>query len=92
MKLFATFFVCCVILAAAKVTIAVLAIATLLILIWGAIFRPAQTYGFIATCLIVSLFNHYPGWCLVTIAMIMLLSTCLRTHGRKSGTAAELKI
>ena len=76
MKIFATFFVCCVILAAAKVTIAVLAIATLLILIWGAIFRPAQTYGFIATCLIISLVGRYPSWCIVVIALAILVSAC----------------
>lgn len=76
MKLLATFFVCCVILAAAKVTFAVLAIATLLILICGAIFRPAQTYGFIATCLIVSLISRYPGWCVVAIALAILVTAC----------------
>ena len=76
MKLLATFFVCCVILAAAKVTITVLAIGTLLILIWGAIFRPAQTYGLIATCLVVSLFSRYPGWCLMGISMAILGTTC----------------
>ena len=74
MKLLATFFVCCVILAAAQATIAVLAIATLLALMWGAIFRPAQTYGFIATCLVVSLFSRYPGWCMVMIALVMLVT------------------
>lgn len=79
MKLLATFFACCVILAAAKVTFAVLAIATLLILIWGAIFRPAQTYGFIATCFIVSLLGRYPGWCLLMIGMVILV-TALRAQ------------
>jgi hypothetical protein len=73
MKLVATFFVCCLILAAAKAAITVLAIAILLALIWGAIFRPAQTYGFLATCLIISLFNRYPGWCLLTTALIVVL-------------------
>lgn len=76
MKLSATFFVCCVILAAAKVTFAVLAIATLLILIWGAIFRPAQTFGFIATCLIISLISRYPGWCLISISMAIVGAAC----------------
>jgi hypothetical protein len=76
MKLFATFFVFCLILAAAKAAIAVLAIAIMLALLWGAIFRPAQTYGFIATCLIVSLFSRYPGWCLILIAMAILGALC----------------
>ncbi len=74
MKLLVTFFVCCVILAAAKVAIAILAVAILLILIWGAIFRPAQTYGFIATCLIVSLISRYPGWCVVAIVLAILVT------------------
>jgi hypothetical protein len=74
MKFLATFFVCCVIIAAAKATIAVLAITLLIILISGAIFRPAQTYGFIAICLTISLFNRYPGWCLLTIATIVVVS------------------
>lgn len=74
MKLLATFFVCCVILAAAQATIAVLAITLLLLLRWGAIFRPAQTYGFIAICLIISLFSRYPGWCLVTIVLVILFT------------------
>lgn len=74
MKIVTTFFVCCVIIAAVKATIAVLAITLLLILIWGAIFRPAHTYGFIATCLIVALFSRYPGWCMVMIALVMLVT------------------
>ncbi|MCO4092870.1 MAG: hypothetical protein HEQ34_13100 [Sphingorhabdus sp.] len=78
MKFLATLFICCVILAAAKATIVILAIAILFALVWGAIFRPAQTYGFIATCFIVSLFSRYPGWCLAAIVLVAVV-TALRT-------------
>ena len=89
MKTLATFFVCCVIIAAAKATIAIFAIATLLALVWGAIFRPAQTYGFIATCLITSLVSRYPGWCLVTIALVVLV-TAVRRFPAESKNSADV--
>jgi hypothetical protein len=69
MKPIVTFLVCCVIIAAAKATIAVMTIAALLMLLWGAIFRPAPTFGFLGACLIVMLFDRYPGWSLSLLAV-----------------------
>lgn len=67
--------VCCLVFAAAKAAVAVLVVAILLVLSWGAIFRPVQTHGFIASCIIVSLFNRYPGWSIAIVGIIILTTT-----------------
>ena len=80
MKLVATLLVCCLVVAAAKASIAILFAACILSLVWGAMFRPAQTFGFIGLCLLSALLQRYPGWCLAMAAIGLIIATT----GRRS--------
>jgi NAD/NADP transhydrogenase beta subunit len=88
MKLIMTLITCCLIIAAAKAAVAGLVLAVLLVLTWGAVFRPAQTLGFIASCLIISLLNRYPGWSIALVTML-ILATTIRPSPQEKITAND---
>lgn len=87
MKLVATLLVCCLIVAAAKVSIALLFAACVLSLIWGAMFRPAQTFGFMAACLALAAFERMPGLFIVGSTILLSLA-----NFKKAKISAESQI
>jgi hypothetical protein len=70
----------CVLLALLKMALAVLLVGTLLGLIVGLFYRPAETFGFFAFLLIASLANEHGGALLLVIGLAVT-STILQ--GRK---------
>jgi hypothetical protein len=72
MKTAITILTCCFIVAAAQASIAIIFAICILCLVWGAMFRPAQTFGFIGICILVTLFSRYPGWCLAGTAIVCM--------------------
>ena len=64
MKLILTMLVCCLVIAAARAAIAVLALAILLTLVWGLYARTAQTLGYLFVCAIVWFVGAHPKWTL----------------------------
>lgn len=85
MKLVATLLVCCLIVAAAKASIAILFAACILSLIWGAMFRPAQTFGFMAACLALAAFERMPGLFIVGSTILLALAN-FREPKRSAGS------
>ncbi len=59
----------CLFMAAARMAIALLTVAFLFCLLWGALFRPAQAFGFIAFLVLAKLAEAYPVTLLVILAI-----------------------
>ena len=72
MRLIGTIIACCLIIAAAKAIAIILVLSCILMLVWGAVTSPASTLSFVIFCLIVSLADRYPGWCLGLAAVCAL--------------------
>lgn len=87
MKLVATLLVCCLVVAAAKASIAILFAACILSLVWGAMFRPAQTFGFMAACLAFAAFERMPGLFLVGSTILLSLANFKKA---KSSAGAQI--
>ena len=66
MKLIGTLLACCLILAAAKAAIAVLAFALMLTLLWGLYARTARTIGYLVVCAIFWFAGAHPKWAFAT--------------------------
>ena len=67
MKLIGTLLVCCLVLAAARAAIVVLAFALLLTLLWELFARTAQTIGYLIFCAVVWFAGAHPKWALAVI-------------------------
>jgi hypothetical protein len=59
----------CLFMGAAKMAIALLAVAFIFCLLWGALFRPAQAFGFIAFLVLAKLAETYPVTLLAILAI-----------------------
>lgn len=80
MKLLGQMLLVCLILGAIQAVIVVIAIAFMLLLVWGLLFRTKETAGLIALCLLIEGFQVHP---LVTTCVIALLVGLLLIPGRK---------
>lgn len=77
MKMIGIFIICCIILAAAKAILAVLALAFLLMMLWGLYARTAQTIGYLFTCAVVWFAGAQPKWALaILVAGLVLFAFC----------------
>lgn len=74
MKLVGTLLLFCLVLAAAKAALAVLALAIMLTLLWDLYMRTAQTVGYIFACAIFWFAGAHPNWML---AVIIAGATCI---------------
>lgn len=67
MKLAGSLLLLCLVLAAAKAALAVLALTIMLTLLWGLYTRTAQTVGYIFVCAIFWFAGAHPKWMLAVI-------------------------
>ena len=74
MKIAGTLFVACIILGIMQSVAAALAIALILMLVWGAIFRPRETYGFLMFGLMMQLLEHHAGLCISAAGVVAALA------------------
>ena len=71
MKVAGTLMLACIILGIFQSVAAALAVALILMLVWGAIFRPRETYGFLAFGLVMQLLEHHAGLCVAVAGVIV---------------------
>lgn len=67
MRFIGTLLLLCLVLAAAKAALVVLALAIMLTLLWGLFTRTAQTIGYIFVCAIFWFAGAHPKWMLAVI-------------------------
>ena len=75
MRFVGMFVLLCVFMAAARMAIAVLALVFLVSLLWGALNRPAQAFGFMAFLVLAKLAEVYPASLLAVLAICAII-TC----------------
>ena len=72
MKAAGILFTAVVILSIAQSAVAALVIVLLLTLLWGVLFRPRETFGFLMFGVIMNLFEHHAGACIAVIGCLMV--------------------
>ena len=74
MKIAGTLFAACIILAILQSVVTALAIALILMLLWGVYFRPQETFGFLMFGLIVQLFEHHAAMCIAVTGVVVAVA------------------
>ena len=82
MKVLGYVLLACITLAAVKAAVAALFVLFLLGVVWGCMFRPAETFGLLGFCLLAGVVQDDP-WALVALLGLAIVAT--RLSGKSDG-------
>jgi hypothetical protein len=73
MQLFGFLLAACIVLTLIRYAMAALFVAFIAMLLWGALTRPRETFGFVSLCLLSSIAKAHPALCIVGLGLAAII-------------------